>query len=185
MWFDPATKKLAIKYHEYGVAYRNYYLKEGDQGSGTLVYSNTNNTNVSLTNDTQYWTLMTSIDCALTYNTAEAIIKLRLTGSGIALYINYGSGNLAIRTAQTSPVNLLQIANGANPVDVELHIVYGKNVVINGHWRSNNGAWQQMFGANPGTFGNTNYWNIWGRTGSYPVNVQIASCTVTTIPIGA
>ena len=39
MWFDPATKKLAIKYHEGGVAFRNYYLKEGDQGTGSTVYN--------------------------------------------------------------------------------------------------------------------------------------------------
>lgn len=186
MYFDPATKKLAIRFHELGVAFRTYYLKEGDQSSAVLVYSDTGNTQVVPPSNASYWTLKNSIpvSTAAPAGTAEVRVQFTVTmgtGAGGAVYFLAGTSNYTPNSGYSSPSGAMTTINtglsGGSSLDVDLRIILGTGADINGFMRANGGSWVAISSIASSISGNT-YWTIFGKSLSGQISFNVSNLKV-------
>jgi hypothetical protein len=194
IYFDPATKKLVLRYHEYGVAYRNYTLKEGDQTSAVLVYSDTANTQVIPPSNASYWSLKTSIDRnVVPAGTAEVRIQfsamIAAGGAGGSVHITAGPTSYSPNNGISAPTGqMCNINNGLSAnslLEVDLRILYGSSGAadINGFMRSGGGAWNPIASI-PTSFGGYQYWTIWGKSLTGQISFTTSSLKVFATPAG-
>jgi hypothetical protein len=108
VYFDPATKKLVLRYHEGGVAFRNYILKEGDQGTGTTLVNDTANSAFTAVVGGSYTALKQSVAIPAGSKTIRLQITLWMVGQGgatKAFVLGASTGSYAAGTGSIATWN--------------------------------------------------------------------------------
>jgi hypothetical protein len=148
IYFDPATKKLVLRYHEGGVAYRNYYLKEGDQSTSTVFFTQAA---VSRTLDTTPRYLTNTF--AIPAGAMSARIQATMTCNGAQLFLWISFGGTTGTAGNSNPTGEPELGcivygtypSGAVTVDATITKLSDNSVSISGSYKIGAGAWTVFY----------------------------------------
>jgi hypothetical protein len=152
VYFDPATKKLVLRYHEGGVAFRNYILKEGDQGTGLAIVNDPSSQSQVLAVYPTIYAIRDSFQVPAGTNMVRVQLRITVTGT-ITVYL--GLCSAAVAKGSNVPAggsDLLQVSLGnlvataASPIDIDVGLVaQGTKTSISAQVSVGGGAWQGSF----------------------------------------